>query len=175
MGRLYGCEWFMDQNMVVMDRGDITNATNVYGAGQSGTTVNIDNASGTATGTIVQGARFTIDGNAQEYVVTSDVTAASGYFAVPISPALAATPSDDAAITWISACKGNVMYTRNAIAAAIVPPAPLAIGSDIAFYNNVGIRVTQSSSTTSLSDSMVFDTYLAARVIQVKGGIVLNG
>jgi hypothetical protein len=175
LGRLYGCEWFMDQNMVTMARGDVGNATQVYGGGQSGSTLIVDNAAGSSTGTIVQGSRFTINGVAGEYVVTSDSTASGVSFTLSIYPALASGPADDATITWIAAVTGNVMYTKNAICAAIVPPAPLAVESSVAFYNGVGIRVTMSSSTSTLSDDIVFDTYDGARVIEKFGGIVVQG
>lgn len=175
MGRLYGIDWFADQNMVTHTRGDVTNATNVYGAGQSGSTLNIDNGSGSSTGTIREGSRFTINADTTVYTVLADVTAAAGAFACSISPDLAATPSDNAAITWKTALTGNIIYTRNALAAAIVPPAPLAVGSSSAYYNGVGIRVSLSSSTVNLSDQIVYDTYCGAIVTQRKGGCVLQG
>ncbi len=175
MGRLYGCDWFMDQNMATLTRGSITAGTNVYGGAETGTTLHIDDGAGASTGTINEGTRFTINAVAGEYVVLADATAASGVFTLSIYPALASTPADNAAITYIAACTGNVMYTKNGIAAAVVPPAPLAIGSSVGSYNNIGIRYTVSSSTSSLSDSVVFDTMVAAKVIEKFAGAVLQG
>jgi len=175
MGKLLGFDWFMDQNMATLSRGDVSNGTNVMGASQTGTTLIIDNGSGTATGTINEGTRFTINALALEYVVTADTAAAGGSFSLPIYPALESSPADNAAITYIAAVTGNVMYTKNAIAAAIVPPAPLAVASSIGFYNGVGIRVTMSSSTSTLADDIVFDCYCGAKVIEKKGGICLQG
>ena len=175
MGKLYGCEWFMDQNMATLDRGDITDGTNVYGAANTGTTLVVDDGAAGSTGTINEGTRFTVNGVAGEYVVLADATAVGGVISLSIYPALASTPADNAAVTYIAAASGNVMYTRNAIAAAVVAPAPLAIGSSVAFYNNIGIRVTMSSSTSTLSDDIVYDVLVGSKVIQKFGGICLQG
>lgn len=175
LGGLYGIGWFADQNMADHARGDVTEATVVKGGAESGTTLHADKNSSTTIGTIYQGSRFTIAGDTTVYTVTADATAASNEYVFTITPALASTPADNAAITWKSAAKGNVIYTRNALAMAIVPPAPLAVGSSSAYFEGIGMRVSLSSSTVSLSDQIVYDTYAGAIVTQVKGGVVLQG
>jgi len=174
MGRTFGCDWFSDQNLATLSRGDITEGTNVEGAGQSGTTLIFDKA-GASTGTINEGARFTIAGDATVYTIMADVTAASNVFTATISPALAAVPGDGDAITWKSANTGNILYTRNALAVAIVAPAPLAVNSSSAYYDGTGMRVSMSSSTSTLSDKIVYDTFNGAIVIERSGGCVFQG
>ena len=173
--RLYGIDWFADQNMTDLVRGDVTEATTVKGAAESGTTLHADKGSGATVGTIREGSRFTINADTTVYTVMADATAASNEYTFTISPTLAATPADNAAITWKAALKGNVIYTKNALAGAVVPPAPLAVGSSSAYYNGVGIRVSLSSSTVTLSDQIVYDTYAGAIVTQRKGGCVMQG
>jgi hypothetical protein len=175
MGRLYGIDWFADQNVVTHTRGDVLEASTVKGAAESGTTLHADKNSGATAGTIYEGSRFTIAADTTVYTVMADATAAVNTFTFTISPALAATPADNAAITWKTAATGNTIYTRNALAGAVVPPAPLALGSSSAYYNGVGIRVSLSSSTVNLSDQIVYDTYCGAIVTQRKGGVVFCG
>jgi hypothetical protein len=175
MGRVYGIDWFADQNMVDHVRGDVTEATTVKGGAETGTTLHADKNSGATVGTIREGSRFVIAADATVYTVMADATAVTNEYTFTISPALAATPADNAAITWKAAAKGNVIYCKNSLGMAIVPPAPLAVGSSSAYYNGAGIRVSLSSSTVNLSDQIVYDTYTGAIVIQRKGGAVLQG
>ncbi len=62
------------------------------------------------TGTLVQGATFTIAGNATTYTVAADVTASSNALAgVTFTPVLAAEAADDAAVT-ITQAYGDTDY-----------------------------------------------------------------
>jgi len=175
LGKLYGIEWFADQNMATHTRGDIGDATNVYGAGQTGATLIVDDASHTAAGTVYEGSRFTVAGDTTVYTVTADCTASGGAFSLAISPSKAAAASDDAALTWKSAVTGNVIFVRNGLMGAVVAPAPLAIGSSSAYYNGVGVRVSLSSSTSALTDQIVIDTYDGFKVLNRAAGCVLQG
>jgi hypothetical protein len=42
-------------------------------------------------------------------------------------------------------------------------------------YNGISVRVSQDSSIVTLADSVVFDLYVGARVIQPNGGCLIAG
>ena len=175
MGKVYGIDWFADQNVATHTRGDVAQGTHVYGGAQAGSTLLIDDAAGGSVGTIYAGTRFTINALAKTYTVIADSTAAAGVFTLSIAPALESAPADNAAITYKTAATGNVVYKRDALGVAIVPPAALAIGSSVAYVDGAGLRVTMSTSTSSLSDEIVYDTLCGAIVIESGGGAVLCG
>lgn len=180
LGRLSGMDWYWTQNAISHVRGDVAAATNVYGGSQTGSTLNVDNGSGTSTGTIYAGSQFTINADTTVYTVVevngaSAIAAGSGAFALTISPALAATPTDNAAVTWKTANTGCIMYPKNSLCVAVVAPAPLAVESAVVPTDGgIGVRVTMSSSTSTLADSIVFDTYAGAVVYQ-RVGCVFQG
>jgi hypothetical protein len=177
LGKLMTISWFMDQNAGTQSRGTTAGVaafTNVYGGSQAGSTLNVDNGGATSTGTIYQGARFTIAGLTKTYVAKNDVTASSGYFAVPLNIALESAPADNAAITLVAACTENYIYDRRALGAAVVAPAALSVNSASAIYDGIGMRVTRDISTSSMSDTIVFDTLSAVKVIQANAGRVLQ-
>jgi len=176
LGRKYGIDFYTDQNVGTLTRGDVAEATNLAAdTVAAATSLTMDDAGGTSVGTMYRGSRFVMAGDTQVYTLTADSTAAAGEFAMSVSPAITGIIVDNAAITWQTASKENVLFTRNAMAGAIVAPAPLAIGSSVAFYNGVGIRVSMSSSTASLSDQIVFDTFLGGQIVEADGGCVVGG
>ena len=175
IGKISGVTMFATQNAIAASRGDIANATDGVSGVIGSTTIVLDDNAGGSTGTITDGSRFTVAGDSTVYTVLGDTTASGGVFTLTVGPAVVATVDDGDNITWKSAATGNIVYVPNALAAAIVPPAPLAVGSSVAFMNGVGVRTTVSSSTSSLSDQIVFDTYVGAKVIERKGGAVFQG
>ena len=174
LGKLMTISWFMDQNCGTQDRGDVGQATHVMGGSQSGSTLVIDDAGGTSAGTLKQGARFTIAGVAGTYVVKEDVTASGGYFTATLNIALASAPADNAALTYIAAVSENYIYDRRSLAAAVVAPSALSVNSSSAIYDGIGMRVTRSASTSTMVDSIVFDTFAGVRVVQANAGAILQ-
>lgn len=80
----------------------------VNGAGQTGSTLNIDGL--TATPQI--GDTFVIAGVENVYTVLAVPTVTSGAAGVNIYPALASSPADNAAITWKSVSRSNAGRVR---------------------------------------------------------------
>ena len=180
MGRMAGYDFYESQNVVDLARGDVGDATNVYGAGQAlEALVNVDDGGATSTGTINAGSQFTISGLTNTYTVVSvsgaGVAAASGAFALTLDQDLESAPADNAAISWVASSTGNILYCKDSLLAAIVPPQELAIGSSTAFFDGVGIRYTASTATSTLSDQVVFDTYVGSVVQIEQAGAILQG
>ena len=70
----------------------------VNGGSQTGSTLAIDGL----TAAPQAGDTFTVAGIAKVYTVTADATVSSGGSTININPALASSPSDDAAVTFLS-------------------------------------------------------------------------
>lgn len=168
LGRRYGVNWFVDQNATTMPTGDTAGTVLVKTTTASGTSLPVDGFTA-ATGTVYRGTQFTIAGDATIYTVVSDATLAGNETVFTISPTLAAQADADDAITFLDV-KENIVFHKNAVAAAVVAPVPLQVNSSVAFYNGVGIRVTMSSSTLSMSDSIVFDTFVGVKLVRAECG-----
>lgn len=80
----------------------------VNGAGQTGSTLNIDGL--TATPQI--GDTFSVVGIEKVYTVLAVPTVTSGTASVSIYPALASSPADNAAVTWRSVSRSNAGRVR---------------------------------------------------------------
>jgi hypothetical protein len=181
LGRRYGFEFVPDANLGAFTRSaaanDIAGSPVLISTVAAGLDeIGIDGVTN-ATGTIYAGTVLTINGDNTRYVVRKDVTAVSNaYTTVKIAPVLAAQATAEAAVTFEAAGYMNLAYHPNAVAAAIVAPAPLAIpGSVVQSFNGVSVRVSMDSSISTLADSVVYDVYVGARVIQVDGGCYFGG
>ena len=79
-------------------RESVTGTPLVDGASQTGTTLDIDGI--TTPSTIPVGYRFTISGDTTEYRTTEPALVTAGAATLTITPALASSPADNAAITF---------------------------------------------------------------------------
>ena len=176
LGRRYGFTYIEDALLGAHARGDIAGTVLVNGTGAVGaTTIGLDTFTA-ATGVVKAGTVFTIAGDTTRYVVRKDAAIASNATTVTIYPALQAEAADNAEITVEAAGFQNIAFHPNATAAAIVAPEPLWGGnSTMQSWNGIGMRVSQDSSITTLSDSIVFDCFVGARVIQPNGGCLVAG
>ncbi len=127
------------------------------------------------TGTIYAGTAFTLAGDTTRYVVRKDATLAGHTVTLTITPALAKDPGDGALVTFEAAGYSNLVYHPNAVAGAIVAPTPLAVGSSVADFRGISVRVSMDSSLTSLADSIVYDVFVGCRVIEPNGGALFCG
>ena len=102
-GTVYLLEKFSDTDNITLDCSTLTTVYQkgtplVNGAGQSGTTVNVDGF--TAAPKINE--TFTIAGNATEYEIIAVTNTGSGAYTLALDKTLAATPADNAAITIVN-------------------------------------------------------------------------
>lgn len=128
-----------------------------------------------ATGTIYAGTAFTLAGDTTRYVIRKDAAIVGNTATLTITPGLVKDPGDGAALEFEAAGYSNLVYHPNAVAGAIVAPTPLAVGSSVASFRGISVRVSMDSSITSLSDSIVYDVYVGCRVIEPNGGALFCG
>ncbi len=118
--------YYFNQNAVAYRNGDIFKSVGsgwtqinvpsygtvlVNGASQTGTSLAVDGL----TGTPQAGDTFTVAGIEKVYTVTSDATVSSGGSTLAINPALASSPANNAAITFLAterALGGVNRFTR---------------------------------------------------------------
>lgn len=176
LGKMHGATFFTAQNAAIaFDRGDIAGTVLVNGAGQNTATVNVDGFTA-ATGTVKEGTRFTVTGATGTYTVIADAAIAGNAATLTLDRALSAAPADNAAITFETPFKQNLLYNTRAVAGAIIAPAPLAgIDGGSEVVNGLSVRVSMQGSTASLTNTIVFDVFAGARTIYPKAGTVLQG
>lgn len=172
LGRKLGFNWKTNAIPSGFSRGDIAGTIACTANTAAGSTTLALKSFTNATGTIYEGAHFTIAGDTTVYVVTADATKASNAATVSIYPPLAIAADADDVVTFKAAATDNFVLIKGAMAAAILPPAPLAVGSATYSMNGVGIRVTSGTSTSTLSDDIVFDVLCGAKAIHRYAGAI---
>ena len=175
LGTRYGFTFVVDALAGAHDRGDVAGSVLVDGTTAAGNdTITLKDFTN-ATGTVKAGTVFTIAGDDTRYVIRKNVEKASNGGVFRIYPALQSQAAGDAAITFEAAGFQNIAFHPNAVTAAIVAPEPLSTNSSRQAINGIGVRVSMSSSTISLADSIVYDVFTGFRVIQPNGGCLVGG
>jgi len=122
--RAVGFDWFEDQNVPTHTLGAPATAAIDANASAGATSLALDNGSGADLASLpVVGDVFTIAGQTQQYVVTSVTadTPSANETTVGISPALAASVSDGAVVTFVGSHVVNLAFHQEAFAFAARP------------------------------------------------------
>lgn len=181
LGRKFGLDVVMGQNVPSHSRGDVNTATPlVNGAVLAGaTTMNIDAA--TLTGTIKAGTLFTVAGQTQTFVVTADKTASGNAIAgLTFAPAVPAGGfADNATITLTANHTANLGFHRNAFTFATrALEKPLGLPQDqveTVNYNGVGIRVTSGYNMSTKKDTISLDLLCGVKTLDPLRAVRLVG
>ena len=174
LGKLANITYFRSPYAGTFDQGDIAGTVLVMGASQTGTSL-VTNGYTAATGTVKEGTRLTIAGITGTYIVSEDCTIAGNACTLKFTSALASSPADDAALTFGTTPKENVIYNPSSVAGAILPGA--IVGPNVAALNimGVGCRIISNVSVETLAGSWVFDLYCGAKVVRNEYGAVFCG
>jgi len=173
LGRRFGINWITHLSQSGFVRGDVAGTTLAHNEQAAGLKTLTLNGFTAATGTVYAGTHFTVTGSSATHVVTADTAISSNAAVLPIFPALTGTVANDAPVTFKAAQTDDFVMVGGAVAAAILPPAPLAVGSaTFVGPGNIGMRVTSGTSTSSLSDTIVYDVLVGAKAVhRYAGGI----
>lgn len=172
LGKRFGIEWIVTPNASGFSRGDIAGTIACTANTAAGSTTLALKSFTDATGTVYAGTHFTIAGDTTVYVVTADAVKASNAATVSIYPPIQIAADADDVVTIKAAATDDFLMVGGAMAAAILPPAPLAVGSAIYNAGGIGLRVSQSSSTSTLSDQIVFDVLCGAQAVHPYAGAI---
>ena len=127
LGKMHGATFFTSQYAGnSFDRGDVGGSPLVAGAGQTGSSINIDTLTA-STGVIKAGTRLTAAGLTGTYTVIEDAVITSNAATLKLDRAMNASPTNDGAVTFSTAFKPNLLYNIRAAAGAVIAPAPLAL------------------------------------------------
>lgn len=137
LGRKYGLDFFMDQNIPTHTAGTATGTSGAVASttAAGASALDIKNQNSAGIGTILIGDVFTIAGNTETYVVqTSTVTFVSALTAstISIDPPLAAIASANAVITFQGTHVVNLAFHRAAFAFATRPLDTGTSGEEVA-------------------------------------------
>jgi len=183
IGTKLGFDWFMDQNITTFTPGTgwVTgySASTVAGVAAD-VTLNITNT--TASGTVLVGDIFTINGATQQYAVTAAATASATVpFAISFNPALASAVATGAALTVIAtAYTVNLAFHRDAFAWASRPLADASIpGLGVSFQSVSdpvsGITLRLEVSRQYKQTTFSYDILGGANLIRPELAVILAG
>lgn len=175
LGTRYGFTFVRDALLGAFDRGDVAGTVKISAEVAAGATTMVLKGLTNATGTIKAGTAFVISGDTTRYVVRKDAVAVGNVQTVNVYPPSAIVQDVDDAITFEAAGYMNVAFNPAAITGAIVAPEPLSVNSAREAVNGISVRVSMDSSLISLADSIVYDVFVGARVIQPNGGALIAG
>lgn len=168
LGRKFGFNIFMDQNVKKHTKGTLTGdegTIKVKGAVSAGATqIVIDGTN--LTGTLVKGDVITISG--KFYVVTEDTTAAASEIAVKLYPATTDI-ANDTDVTIVSTHTANLAFHKNAFALVSRPLAlPRGLSSEqkaIVNYDGFGLRVIYDYNSQYKKDVISIDMLCGVKTL----------
>lgn len=131
IGRKFGLDFYMSQNVVTHTAGTIAGGEVTVGSTTAAGASAVEMAGGSTLGTVVVGDIFTIAGNSQSYTVKGAETITSAGVDVSISPGLAAVASSGSAISIKATHVVNLAFNRNAFALATRPLAAAVEGMPV--------------------------------------------
>ncbi len=131
LGRKFGFDHFMSQNLKTHTAGTVTSAAVASTTAAGASSLDVKAAASASIGTILLGDVFTIAGQSQTYAVQTSaaITIASSLAAQALSirPGLAAIATADAAITFKATHVVNLAFHRNAFTYVTRPLANTSV------------------------------------------------
>lgn len=165
MGRIYGFDTYMDQNIVTHVIGTLGTAKVDTGIAIGATAATLYNAS--LTGTLKKGDIVTFASDATQYVITALATAAANEIDITFYPAKKIAAAGDAAVTIVAGGGQNLAFHRNAFA-LVTRPLELPEGAaraSILNYKGFGLRVVMDYDITHKKDIVSIDLLCGAKTL----------
>jgi len=181
MGRVFGMDWYMDQNIRTHTQGIATAPANVTTGGTAGATaIEVDGATSTSA-VMGVGDVFKIGGELKDkgHVLTTAATLSGGSASITFAPALQSSVSAASTVTWQATHKANLAFHKNAFALVTAPLEPPMGGArgEVVNYKGISCRVVygydQLHKENDISIDMLFgvktlDRELACRLTDAR-------
>lgn len=172
LGRKYGFDIYVDQNVGKINGGAITftGTLAVDGAVSGSTSVTIDAT--TLTGTMKAGDVLLIGGEA--YIVAANATASSNEISVTVDRAL--TCDDNTAVSYFGAYTPSLAFHKNALA-LVTRPLELPRGAkdaSILGYDGFGIRVVYGYDMKTKKDTVSLDMLCGTKLLDQRLISIIN-
>jgi hypothetical protein len=188
MGRIFGMDSFMDQNVVSHQRGTFVEVSGnlVTTASAAATSIAITNAS--CAGTLLKGDLLKItkaDGSVFNHVITgTTATAAANSITVSIYPAVPVGGYSAAVVLVNGSALASAVSYANSLAfhkdafCLVNRPMELPMGGAtgaIVNYNGLSIRVTQAYTQSTKINTISFDILYGVKVLSPERAVRLIG
>lgn len=183
LGRKFGFDMFMDQNIAEHSAGNLSTDGTMYVKGsvaEGATSLTIDDdTSATLAGDVKEGDLLEIEGN--QYVITADASASSNEIAIDFYPtAPTGGISDNAEVTYIATDHANnLAFHKNAFALVSRPLAlPRGKGNSqkaIVNYDGFGLRVVYDYNSTYKKDVVSIDMVCGVKTLTPELAVRLLG
>ena len=165
LGRKFGFDTYMDQNVPTLAGGALTGTAKPSGAFEPGMST-ITLTASSLTGNVKAGDMLKIDGEA--YAITADASASGNNITVNITPALRKKITASSKVEY-AAGKGiqNLAFHRNALALVTRPLAlpKGAVNAAIVNYDGFGIRVVYGYDMTTKTDVVSLDLLYGVKTL----------
>lgn len=180
LGRKFGFDIYMDQNIKKHSKGSLTAGTALAlnaAANPGDTQVILKDTGGSLTGTVKKGDVLTIAGDSQSYVVTEDATAAGNLVSVKLYPALRVGAATSSAVTVVASHAANLAFHRNAFC-MVSRQLALPMGNPNASYinyNGLGLRVVFGYDMNTKTDIVSIDLLCGFKTLTPELAVRLLG
>jgi len=182
MGRVFGMDWYMDQNIPTHTGIVAATLPATLGAEATAGATVIKVIGATSTSAVIAvGNVLKISGELKDkgHVVTTAVTCGGGSASVTIAPALVSVGASAATVTWQATHKANIAFHKNAFALVTAPLEPPLGGArgEVVNYKGISCRVvydyTSSTKTNVISIDILYglktlDRELACRLCDAR-------
>lgn len=166
LGKVFGFDSYMDQNIQAFVKGNLGTAKVKTGVDAGALTGTFYNSS--LTGAVKVGDLFTIANDSQQYRITKAASAGSNEVAVEFYPAAKVAWAGDAAVTMhASSTENNLAFHKNAFA-LVSRPLALPMGAKFAAiesYDGFGVRVVYDYDISTKTDTMSFDILVGTKTL----------
>ena len=174
MGRVFGMDWYMDQNIKTHTE-DIATAPTQVGANaaSAATVIKVIGATSTSA-TLPKGDVFKIAGetNDKGHVLTAAAELSGGSASVTIAPGLQSSVASGASLTWQKTHKANLALHKNAIAlvtAPLEPPLGGARGA-VETYKGLTCRVVYDYTSSTKTNNISIDILFGIKTLDIELG-----
>lgn len=168
MGRLFGIDWFMSQNIKthVIGTADLAGAVNNVSNYAAGATSIILDALGT--GTVNKGTIVSFVGNSGKYVVTADATITTNAATIVIYPGLNDAVLDNCVVNLHAIDKANLVFHPNAFCLATAPLVEPLGGAQAAVkqWKGLNLQVVFSFNHNTLTNVGTMSILCGAKTLQ---------
>jgi hypothetical protein len=167
MGKLFGVNWVVDQNVRTHVIGTTDLAGDLAAEATAGATTIDVHALGT--GTVNKGSIITLEGSSYQYVVTANGTIATNEIAaLAIYPAIKETVAAAKIVTIHAIDKANLVFHKNAFCLATAPLAEPLGGADAATkeYNGLSLQTVFSWNHNALKNVGTMSILCGVKTLQ---------
>lgn len=166
MGQLFGCMWYVDQNIKthVIGTADLAGScTNTEPVGE--TSILLGDL---GTGTINKGTIITFVGNTGKYVVTADATISGNAATVVIYPGLNAEVASTTVANLHAIDKANLVFHKNAFCLATAPLVEPLGGAQASVreYKGLSLQVVFSWNHNTMKNVGTMSILCGAKTLQ---------